>query len=372
MHATPEEIKAAYKKLAMKYHPDRNQGSKFHEEHFKKILEAYQTLSDKTERDFYDLRMFYNAARQEAASTETTQQTTRPNKGPDGDIYGTAGRYARGYQQQQNAKREYDSRPKDAPKTQPKWYTRAHYFVLLFWIIASGSMLFFWLNAAINHHLAAEALDKGDFETALEYDYKWGDAHLLKAKHFFYAQFPDYQRAIIHLELAKKYMSTPSGEVYKLIGDCYYQQAEFVSALINYTSALEQSPQDPEINLMLGKVNTLSLKRPDDGRKFLTEAIKFAKPNSITHFEALFAYAYSYLEDGNMIGAKSYFDKAAQSPHANSELFYLRGQTNYRLGNFIEACQDWDKGRTMGNYEATTQFDIKHCDFMLYQNKEVK
>jgi curved DNA-binding protein len=52
--ATEEEIKKAYRKLAMKYHPDRNPGNKQAEEHFKGINEAYAVLSDKEKRQQYD------------------------------------------------------------------------------------------------------------------------------------------------------------------------------------------------------------------------------------------------------------------------------------------------------------------------------
>lgn len=53
--ATQEEIKSAYRQLALKYHPDRNPGDKLAEEHFKKISEAYQVLSDPEKRQLYDL-----------------------------------------------------------------------------------------------------------------------------------------------------------------------------------------------------------------------------------------------------------------------------------------------------------------------------
>ena len=52
--ASEKEIKKQYRKLAKIYHPDKNGGSKFYEDNFKLIVEAYETLSNDRKRNAYD------------------------------------------------------------------------------------------------------------------------------------------------------------------------------------------------------------------------------------------------------------------------------------------------------------------------------
>jgi len=71
-NASQDEIKKAYRKLSVKFHPDKNDGDKFFEERFKDINEAYETLVDDAKRKIYDDRL--------RETTTTTQPPYSPPK----------------------------------------------------------------------------------------------------------------------------------------------------------------------------------------------------------------------------------------------------------------------------------------------------
>jgi len=85
--ATEADIKKAYRKLAMKYHPDRNKGDASAEKQFKKVNEAYETLSDAKKRQKYDT--FWSAE-----GTFSGGQSAGFNPNDFWDIFGGTGRWS--------------------------------------------------------------------------------------------------------------------------------------------------------------------------------------------------------------------------------------------------------------------------------------
>lgn len=76
--ASLQEIKAAYKKLALKHHPDRNPNDPQAEENFKLINEIYQTLSDEYKRMAYDYLLLYQNQQITQASYTNAPHSTSP------------------------------------------------------------------------------------------------------------------------------------------------------------------------------------------------------------------------------------------------------------------------------------------------------
>jgi len=83
--ATTEEIHKAYRKLAMKFHPDRNPGDNEAANRFKRVQEAYDTLSDPNERNHYDR----NTVKYTPKDKTRRNNNKRPFRG-DGFVFGDA------------------------------------------------------------------------------------------------------------------------------------------------------------------------------------------------------------------------------------------------------------------------------------------
>src|SRR2546423_14155362 len=68
--ATPEQIKKAYRQLAMRYHPDKNSGNQYAAAHFREVREAYHVLSDPQRRSAYNQQRWYRLSTLEKTDNE--------------------------------------------------------------------------------------------------------------------------------------------------------------------------------------------------------------------------------------------------------------------------------------------------------------
>ncbi len=108
--ASKDDVKKAFRKLAMKYHPDRNKGKKEAEERFKEVNEANEVLSDDEKRKKYDELganyQYYQQAGGESQGFDWSQYTNQYRNSPRGnrqsnpsdsefrDMFGSSGEYS--------------------------------------------------------------------------------------------------------------------------------------------------------------------------------------------------------------------------------------------------------------------------------------
>ncbi len=88
--ASAEEIKKAYRKTAIQFHPDKNQGDKAAEEKFKEAAEAYEVLSDETKRAQYD-RFGHNRPGSGGGGYSSHEMNMEDIFSQFGDIFGGGG-----------------------------------------------------------------------------------------------------------------------------------------------------------------------------------------------------------------------------------------------------------------------------------------
>ena len=200
-NATLVEIKAAFKKLAFQFHPDKNPGNKVSEEKFKIINEAYQNLSDYQKRntfnqklDYYDFQSRNNSIKQPTPNPRETYTPPPPNFSA-GDFSSQGKHYS------------YPPQPKKSRISE-------NYIIgfTIFVIIAVVSLIFgFMMNsiAAKDHyskavfHYENEDYTKSVMELndAIGFNSEYSEAYLLRAEikmkfNWFESALPDYNLAI--------------------------------------------------------------------------------------------------------------------------------------------------------------------------------
>src|SRR5215469_4733418 len=101
------EIKSAFRKLAMKYHPDRNPGDKESEHRFKEINEAYDVIKDPDKRAAYD-RYGHAAFEQGAAGAGFGSDFASTFSDIFDDLFGMTGRRSRSTSRERGADLRYN------------------------------------------------------------------------------------------------------------------------------------------------------------------------------------------------------------------------------------------------------------------------
>lgn len=371
--ATHDEIKAAYKKLALKYHPDRNQGSQFHEEHFKKIVEAYQTLSDKRRKDTYDLKLFYGAAkatfsggaRTQTSSNQGSRQHQNAQNGQNAQgpeftnpyrrgMGGTGGRY-----NYAGRNKEYASRKKDYANewTIFSWLERPwsmHTYAIVLAVAGSLVMAWLWASSIKARRDAEYFYAIGDYAMAIETDRQYAPAYFERARLYFQEGKFDKSRA--DLNAAIRFSDNQDPQYYLLRAELNKRDKDFKAAETDLVAAGNLLPDSDSIFAGLGFLQIRYLEDPLRAEPNLRRALNLNRRNT----RAWMGLGLVNLKNQHPVEAIPNFEQALRTDSTSHELLYFLGVSKLAAGRTIEGCNDLQAAARAGNMLAANYMS-KHC-----------
>lgn len=345
--ASPDEIRAAYKKLALKYHPDVNQGSKESEERFKEVLEAYQTLSDPQKKDLYDLRLFYRAFTQGGESA-------RPSGGQPDPVY--RGTPRTGYereradyrrrQQDRQAYREYRGPAESNHLT-------LHTVALTLLVLGSFAMISLWFGWMMNKYTARQALEQGQYQRALELDDEYGEAYYARFKARQGIMASESRLLLKDLSLAIRYTDEIPGMWYLERSRLYFKLDSLPRCEADIKAAIVTDPSLDSAWLAMGDFQLFTLEKPAVALVYFDSCLKI-RPNS---FEAQYGKGLSHYKLKQFVPSITAFSRCLDQSPDVGQLFFLRGSAELALGRKKEACIDLDQALNLGVDEAKPLVD---------------
>ena len=341
LKASGDDIKSAYKNLARKYHPDVNQGSKSHEEQFKLVLEAYQTLSDPKKKDLYDIKLLYqtliNPSNAESPDTvyRGVPKTRRQKEAED----------YRKRQPDREAYRTYTGPPKTEKIT-------LHSVAITLLGFGTIVMLMLWFGDIMNHITAKEHLEKGDYSVALQFDDEYGEAYF--ARYMDRKKYTSNQKIFLNdLNLAIRFMENPNSAVFLERAKVYFQMDSVQNSISDFLQAKTVNSKCDTAFFALAELYAYHLNLPKTALNYYDSTLLIT-PNS---YQANFGKGFMLYRLKKFDLAISAFDKSFLINTQDKRLFFYRGSAKLAKGDSTNACADLDQSLTMGMEEAKPLVD---------------
>ncbi len=390
--ASGDDIRKAYKKLALIYHPDRNPGDIVAEEKFKLINEAYQTLSDPIKKNRYDfLREYGTGASALFDTVEHQRRYERPRTYPP---------YARYYSPDQGG--QFTQYKVDKKYFRDLFVTLGLFFLISTLIVGFYEFQEYMADRQIleirqqNHIVLQEAranFVNGAYREALDkvstlsirYPYQSTYRKELKGMMTQLADLAQtqfdagqYVRAAQHYEILKDFEEPMNLNTWYRIAMCHYKAKDFRKAIHSMDYILMRDRQNIPLLLQIASIYDNDLNQPEQALGYYDEAkLLFKKFQSTSYGEAF-----------------ELIMPASETPDIYFELFVKRADLHMRLDNYEEAikdcnwaillrpervapylmrarafswenvayraCQDWESAAALGSHEAERLLG-QHC-----------
>jgi curved DNA-binding protein CbpA len=325
-NASQAHIKAAYKRMAMRYHPDHNPGNKQAEETFKLVNEAYHTLSDLEKKLRYDSRFYWV-------------------KEAYDDIYWQDIKRKRYEQWKQNQDRRYRL---------DKNYFKIQGLAFLVFLIMAG-FCFGVMNTAkyyvdrkhqekynansqllkqVNGLFGEDRFDDAfsmisvlEEKDPLEYRFGFARDSLVAALRLRAdGEFKqnNFSEAVKHYGVLKNYEHPIRFTTLENMSVCQYYLGNYNESLQALKHLHNQQPYNLNLIYQIGKINLQKLENPEEALQYFTLGKKVFKEN----LGKVYGKAFEIVMD------------PADAPDIYFHIFHLRARTNLQLKNYKEAITD--------------------------------
>jgi curved DNA-binding protein CbpA len=326
--ADSTQIRTAYKRLAMQFHPDRNPGNKQAEETFKNINEAYHVLSDPLKKSRYDARLY---------AYITTPQYT--------ESYWREAQRNRYYQWKQQRKERYRF---------DRQYFKIQGLAFLVFIIISGFC--FGLVRTAYYFIAKHQAEiwnentqrinevnglftKGKIEEAfsmintlnekdpMEFRFMFmRDSLVSELRNIANAEFTsqEFQLAVKHYSLLRNYEGNARLETLEKIASCEYYLGHFDESLVALKHLHNQQPWNMNLIYEIAIINFEKLHNNQEALQYLNLGKKQFKQN----LTEVYGKAFEIVMD------------PADAPDIYFDIFKARAEVNMAEKNYDDAIKD--------------------------------
>ncbi|PSR55177.1 molecular chaperone DnaJ [Adhaeribacter arboris] len=345
--ATNAEIKAAYKRLARLYHPDKHQGNRLFEEKFKVVNEAYQILSDERKRAIYDLKLQYLVLQYQAMQ-QAPYQTPIVTREPAS-----------------YSERHYRTIPK-------REFQRKDLKIIIGIFI--GIIIASLLVKLLMDHITGMS----NYRAALQYTKmeQWSLAHSLLTKTIYFKPnfadaysrrariemniYQNYPAAIADLDEAIKRTEQPRADLFYDKGRCYEKLQRDTLAEAQMTKALQANQVYTPAYFERGMIRATLLNTYPQAIQDFNSFLKFSGANAKMRNEALLYRGYCYYLLGQADKSIPDYEQALAADTQSGRLLYLLGKAYYDLDRKDEACRNFLQAYKRGY--ASAAYDLyQYC-----------
>ena len=338
--ATEAEIKSAFKKLALVYHPDRNLGSKFHEEHYKTITEAYENLVDSEKRTIYDLKLVFGMMDE----SRPTGPRPAPSTAPPPHVY-------RGAQSGRPQYRKRETQTEPAADIKGEGFSSFQKVGNVVLVVAALIMLGLWLYSLRSRYSAEQALLKGNLELALSYDSTNFKVLYDLARRKVNQNKPD--EALTYLNKAIYHSPNPMPGLHYARGNLFLAKEKHKEAYNDFIIVSQIEPNADRIWQILGDIALLHLKDYDKANEYFSKGIT-ADPNS---YECYLGKGVAAYNSGKYeLGIES-FNQASNISMNHPEIYYFRAHCKAETKDTEGACADFRLALDLGYMKAQEGID---------------